>query len=200
MKYERLTERDERGFPCIKGVSPENLYKGIDDMNEAVSVTWAVKRLAELEDKIESDELDYVADKDKQIASLTEENDNFTVELEVAQRDVENLTRTLEEANDEIKALEAENAVLSASLSKMKTVEKELRERLKNAVELPCKVGDTIYQTDTNGTRIFKSTVKNIIFETDGVAFDERAIGESIFLTEEAAKEKMKKLQENNNN
>lgn len=57
MKYERLTERDERGFPCIKGVSPENLYKGFDDMNVAVSVTWAVKRLAELEDKIESGEL-----------------------------------------------------------------------------------------------------------------------------------------------
>lgn len=82
------------------------------------------------------------------------------------------------------KELEAENA--------------ELRARLEKAVELPCKVGDTIYQTGTNGTRIFKSTVKNIIFETDGVAFDERAIGESIFLTEEAVKEKMKKLQENN--
>lgn len=98
-----------------------------------------------------------------------------------------------------VKELESENGELRARLSKMETVEKELRERLKNAVELPCKVGDTIYQTDTNGTRIFKSTVKNIIFETDGVAFDERAIGESIFLTEEAVKEKMKKLQEKNN-
>lgn len=84
----------------------------------------------------------------------------------------------------EIQKLQAENA--------------ELRERLDNAGKFPCKVGDTIYQTDTNGTRIFKNTVKNIIFETDGVAFDERAIGESIFLTEEAVKEKMKKLQENN--
>lgn len=95
----------------------------------------------------------------------------------------------------ENKKLKAENAELRATLSKMETVEA----RLEKAVELPCKVGDTIYQTDTNGTRIFKSTVKNIIFETDGVAFDERAIGESIFLTEEAVKEKMKKLQEKNN-
>lgn len=94
----------------------------------------------------------------------------------------------------EIARLTAENAELCATLSKMETVEA----RLEKAVELPCKVGDTIYQTDMNGTRIFKSTVKNIIFETDGVAFDERAIGESIFLTEEAVKEKMKKLQENN--
>lgn len=84
-----------------------------------------------------------------------------------------------------VKELEAENA--------------ELRARLEKAVELPCKLGDTIYQTDTNGIGIFKSTVKNIIFETDGVAFDERAIGERIFLTEEAVKEKMKKLQEKYN-
>ena len=83
------------------------------------------------------------------------------------------------------KKLEAENA--------------ELRARLEKAVELPCKVGDTVYQTDTNGTRIFKSTVKGIIFDTGSGAFDERAIGESIFLTEEAVKEKMKKLQEKNN-
>lgn len=75
----------------------------------------------------------------------------------------------------------------------------ELRAKIEKAVTRSCKIGDTIYQTDTNGTRIFKSTVKNIIFETDGVAFDKRAIGESIFLTEEAVKEKMKKLQEKNN-
>ena len=73
----------------------------------------------------------------KEFTRLTAENDNLTVELEVAQRDVENLTRTLEEANDEIKALEAENSELRATLSKMEKVE--------NAVDLPCKVGDNIY-------------------------------------------------------
>lgn len=83
---------------------------------------------------------------------------------------------------------------MQAERSRLTAENAELRERIEKAVELPCKVGDTIYQTDTNGTRIFKSTVKNIIFETDGVAFDERAIGESIFLTEEAVKEKMKEL------
>ena len=54
---------------------------------------------------------------------LKSENDNLSVELKVAQRDIDNLTRTLEKANDEIKALEAENAALQA--------------RLENAVELP---------------------------------------------------------------
>ena len=81
----------------------------------------------------------------KEFARLTAENDNLTVELEVAQRDIDNLTRTLEEANDEIKALEAENAALRA--------------RLGNAVEMPCvkivktkevidrvEIGDTIWE------------------------------------------------------
>lgn len=57
-------------------------------------------RLAELEDKIESGEIDYVIYKDKEIARLT-----------------------------------AENTELRATLSKMETVEKELRERLEKAVE-----------------------------------------------------------------
>lgn len=90
-------------------------------------------------------------------------------------------------------------ATLKMYIAHLEAENAELRTRLEKAVELPCKLGDTIYQTGTNGTRIFKSTVKNIIFETDGVAFDKRAIGESIFLTEETVKEKMKKLQEKNN-
>lgn len=65
------------------------------------------------------------------IEQLKNKNDNLTVELEVAQRDIDNLTRTLEEANDEIKALEAENA--------------ELRAKLDKAVELKANVGDVIY-------------------------------------------------------
>ena len=46
--------------------------------------------------------------------------------------------------------LKAENAELRATISKMETVEKELRARFENAVELPCKVGDTIYSLLTS--------------------------------------------------
>lgn len=74
-------------------------------------------RLADLEDKIESGEIDYVADRGKQIARLT-----------------------------------AENAELRATLSKMETVEA----RLEKAVELPVKVGDTVYFIPTyNGKPIW---------------------------------------------
>lgn len=46
----------------------------------------------------------------------------------------------------EISRLTAENVELRATLSKMETVEKELRARLDKAVELPCKIGDTVYK------------------------------------------------------
>lgn len=49
----------------------------------------------------------------------------------------------------------------------------------------PCKVGDTVYQTD--GCRIYESTVREIIYDTDGIAFDETAIGKTVFLTREEA-------------
>nr|DAW35870.1 MAG TPA: hypothetical protein [Caudoviricetes sp.] len=60
-------------------------------------------------------------------------------------------------------------------------------------VELPCKVGDTVYQTD--GIRVYESVVKNIIFDTSGVAFDKSAIGKDIFLTREAAEARLKELE-----
>lgn len=59
-------------------------------------------------------------------------------------------------------------------------------------VHLPCKVGDKIYQTDGIGT--YESTIReieisstNIVYCTENIAFDERAIGNSIFLTREEA-------------
>lgn len=81
----------------------------------------------------------------------------------------------------------------------------ELENKLesKQVVELRCKVGDAIYQTDTNGTKIYCSTVQRIIIDnqhiiycTDSVDFDERAIGKSVFLTAEAAEARAKELQE----
>ena len=51
-----------------------------------------------------------------------------------------------------------------------------------------CKLGDKIYQTD--GVRIYESiigeitlTTKRTIFVTENIAFDERAIGNSVFLS-----------------
>lgn len=57
---------------------------------------------------------------------------------------------------------------------------------------LPCTVGDTVYEHD--GVRIYESVITSIIltgsqilFHTEGIGFDETAIGRSIFLTREEA-------------
>ena len=57
-------------------------------------------------------------------------------------------------------------------------------------VALPCKVGDTVYQIDAE--RVYESEVKWIIFDCNDIAFDERAIGVSIFLTREEAEAALK--------
>lgn len=66
----------------------------------------------------------------------------------------------------------------------------------------PCKVGDTIYQTD--GVRIYTSTIREItytenkvIFVTENVDFDERAINNSIFLVCEKAERALKEWNNN---
>lgn len=52
--------------------------------------------------------------------------------------------------DNEIARLTAENAELKATLSKMETVEKELRARIENAVELPCIEPMTTWDWDEN--------------------------------------------------
>lgn len=60
-----------------------------------------------------------------------------------------------------------------------------------NRLKRPCKAGDKVYQTDSAGT-VFESKITKIIYDTNGIAFDESAIGKTVFLTEQAALEKMK--------
>lgn len=96
MKYERLTKETVGSFGYdLKDF--EHKPKEFNDYDAFYAYKMAVKRLGELEDKIESGEIDYVADRDKEIARLTSENAS-------------------------------------------------LRARLEKAVELPCKIGDEVYE------------------------------------------------------
>ena len=52
----------------------------------------------------------------------------------------------------------------------------------------PCKVGDKVYQFDSAGN-IYESEIKSIIYQTESIAFDERAIDENIFLSIEKLRE-----------
>lgn len=63
---------------------------------------------------------------------------------------------------------------------------------LANGVVLPpVKVGQTVYQTD--GFRVYESVVRNVIYDTDGIAFDDTAIGHWVFLTREEAEAELEK-------
>ena len=58
-------------------------------------------------------------------------------------------------------------------------------------IVLPCKVGDTVYQMDAG--RVYESKIHNIIYDTDSVAFDGRAIGKIIFLSREEAEKELER-------
>ncbi len=59
----------------------------------------------------------------------------------------------------------------------------------------PCKAGDVVFQTD--GVRIYPLVIEKVIYDTNGIAFDERAIGRSIFLTRDEAKKALAERSEN---
>ena len=91
---------------------------------------------------------------------------------------------------EDLKKAFNETAILKLAAQALSTTPDHLRDLLqaeKNGrmVVLPCKVGDTVYQIDAE--RVYESEVKWIIFDCDDIAFDERAIGGSIFLTREEA-------------
>lgn len=53
------------------------------------------------------------------------------------------------------------------------------------------KIGDSVYQTD--GIRIYESRVRKIIYDTEHIAFDEDAIGKTIFLSRDEAERELQK-------
>lgn len=150
--YERLTEKS---IGCFKYILKDHKPKAgeFNDYDAFFDYSMAVKRLGELEDKIERGEIDYVVGKDKEIARLT-----------------------------------AENA--------------ELRERLSRAVELPCKVGDKLYEIiegEVQGERVENYRIDNMgIWVTVQLKFGTSTIllneARKIFLTREAAEARLKEL------
>ncbi|MGN0789056.1 MAG: hypothetical protein ACI4MY_03895 [Christensenellales bacterium] len=72
----------------------------------------------------------------------------------------------------------------------------ELEDKIENGtlLELPCKVGDTVYHTDNVGDEIYEGKIKKIIYDLGYMAFDETAIGTGIFLTKETVEAKCKEI------
>lgn len=63
-----------------------------------------------------------------------------------------------------------------------------------HGVEIPpCKVGDTVYQTD--GERVYEYVVENVFYNTDLITFDEADIGRLVFINREEAEIEMRRLE-----
>ena len=164
-------------------------------------------RLKDIEDKIESGEIDYVADRDKEIARLIAENARLkeqTKDFEVLYAGIKNGEVDMSVRGTTLKAITAcfiqafiQNGGTNFFLYDLQdddgnkysvTIQKatgktpaemlheskaeiaELRTRLEKAVELPVKVGDTIYCIRNCGTgryRVEEHTVIEVVFEYD---------------------------------
>ena len=88
-----------------------------------------------------------------------------------------------------------ETAIIKLAAQALNTTPDHLRDIIKaeqagQLVVLPCKGGDKVYQTD--GVRLYESTVRSVIFDTENVAFDEGPIGKTVFLTREEAEAALK--------
>lgn len=117
----------------------------------------------------------------------------------------------IDDMANRIGILEAENAELRATLSKMETVEKELRARLEKAVELPCKIGDEVYEVhgkcdgkncpyngDCGQWRCSyggKRNCNSFITVNKFCYSDIPRVGKTIFVTRKAAEARLKELQ-----
>ena len=62
--------------------------------------------------------------------------------------------------------------------------------------KFPCKAGDAVYQFDNAG-RIYESVVTKIIYDTPIISFDKNAIGVSVFLSREEAKQALEEREKN---
>lgn len=213
MSYKRLTKWSETGTLhvfdfCNKEVS---LYEVT-----ALDIDQIAGRLADLEDKIESGELDYVADRktEQTITDLLIEFDEMGFAPTTVCPDVEEYaTDWRERVRKEFARLTIKNAELQETLSKMETVEKELRARIENAVELPCKQGDTIfyiqyfcnYKGCDSTTQQFccgckemiereRRKEKYVISEKSFELKDFEKIGKKYFTTREAAEARLAEL------
>lgn len=118
----------------------------------------------------------------------------------------------IDDLTEQVNELQAENAELRATLSKMETVEKELRARLEKAVELPVNVEDIVYcirNCGTGGYRIGEYTVIEIVFKYDNqmriktsyglFTCEEWTFGLDCFADRAEAEARLKELKENNN-
>ena len=132
---------------------------------------------------------DYIDRLRMALASACKERDEARKELHEAKSELD-AYRSTGVLPEDLKRAFNETAILKLAAQALSTTPDHIRDILQaeqtgRLVLLPREVGDTVYQIDAE--RVYESEVKWIIFDCDDIAFDERAIGGSVFLTREEA-------------
>lgn len=153
--YKRLTERDEFGNADIIGLDSNKLASNLD-FDGLNKLTFALNKFADLEDKIERGEIDYVADNktERTITDLLIEFDEMGfAPTTLCPNSEKHAIEWREKVWTEFERLEAENA--------------ELKARLEKAVELPCQYGDEIYSILNFGKEsiVLKGKCERVMYE-----------------------------------
>lgn len=147
--YKRLTDRDDDGIPYVK--CADCYIRDKCDLTKEVCYQELQDRLAEIEDKIESGEIDYVVDRDKEIARLATENAELKSSLTHANEEglkwherAQNLLKdsggSISGYEKKISDLQAKNAELR---HRLEVEERPLYCLARSFAEAMCKDGDT---------------------------------------------------------
>lgn len=126
MLYERLTKRGEDHLPHVFDINDHEI--AVSELKQ-LDIVMLVGRLTYLEDKIESGEIVDRSDYLKHLLSVRSIFEFTDAEIEFF---VKHNAKIRKYVDEEMTRLSNEN--------------QRLKKRLENAVELPCKVGDTIYE------------------------------------------------------
>lgn len=85
-----------------------------------------------------------------------------------------------------------ENSLDPIEMCKVKIALDRLKEYEERS-SLLLEVGDKVFQVDSAGN-VFESRITKIIYDTNGIAFEKSAIGETVFLTEQEAQAALEKM------
>ena len=122
-----------------------------------------------------------------------------------------NLKDEIESLKNSKRTSKAKNKKLKAKIESLEKENAELKARLEKAVELPCKVGDVVYESNIDRNIVNTYTIKEISIFPYGTRYDwelidgiysnvpgffDMALGKTIFLSKDQAEAKLKEIKE----
>lgn len=128
------------------------------------------------------------------LSTLQEENEQLRAERDQARTDCAVAEKNHADCAEELEKRQSlfEDVIGDMPVDRLRELKQADDEG--RCVVLPCKVGDTVYQVDD--IRVYALEVRNLIYDAGILAFDESAIGKTVFLTREDAEAALRREQD----